>query len=428
MDASATPIIGDDLNPMRPQEGPVLSDELLAWKPNVCLACGQSLSKPRGAGTKAEVPGKSSLKTPAEAAQNAETQSRPRVGYSNEFLYDSGQVVMKETWPRALDLDRDRDDVSETANVEPIVELVTIVKTSIYRSPYSTSNGHTTAKILSNSKVATSYVGLEVVVNSRRVIEALKRMITYYPNLDLSGTSLKIAEPYAVFFHYRNEIKDYLRTYPGSTGYQSEYQHPDAKRADFKACNEETYKHLGTMQEVIEGQRLEKVEKEIRLHRQTPSIATYRMLWLLFKPGTKVYRSERGRWTAGVVLSVGMDKVIQRKGDALRIKYWNLGFDGFRLGRWEDDCLIKPFEGNRRITELEICPCSFYDANDSGLFRDTLINQGKKILEAYPRISGELQWKAADRQHRMGEYLKNSQFPRAGNDELTACSAWSSHH
>ncbi|KAL1857100.1 hypothetical protein Daus18300_010443 [Diaporthe australafricana] len=428
MDSSTIPIIGEDLNPTRPQEAPVPTDHLVkshqehlensepifqANDPTTAVSKGypepadtsrkeddgsdsdsvetsdsdcrdKSDANPDPSlctGTKAEVPGKSSPQTPS---QDAERKPRPRVGYSNKFLYDSNKVVVTESWPHVLDLDRDRENVTATANVEPVVELVTIVKTNITESPYTRDSTYTTATILSNSKVATNHVGLEVVVNSRRVIEALKRMITYYPNLDLSGTSLKIAEPYAVFFHFRDEIKDYLRTYPGSTGYQSNYQHPCAKRTDFKACDEETYAHLGAMQEVIEKQCLEEVEEEIGLHHETPSLATYRMLWLLFKPGTKVYRSERGRWTAGVVLSVGMDKAIQTKGDALRIRYWNLGFDGFRLGRWEGDCFIKPFEGTRRIIELEICPSSFYDVKDSGLLRDTLIDQGKQYWKLIP--------------------------------------------
>lgn len=364
--------------------------QLLVWRLSTCPVCKQSLSRPRPhAVAIAKVPpaerAVSRPGTPSDASQDEGPPPRPRVGYSNRFLYDSDDIAVAEPWPHMLDLDRDRGKLSEAASVEPVVELVTIVRTNMnehrlrLETPYSRGpNFFSTSGILTSSRVATTYIGLEVVVNSRSVIAAFKRMITYYPDLDLSGTSLKIAQPYAVFYHYRDEIKSYRRTYPGSSDYRSDYHHPDADRAGFKTCDEETYEHLGAMQEVIEGESLHEVEKEMILHQQTPSVATYHMLWLLFKPGTKVYRFERGRRTAGVVLSVEMDNPIEGKADALYIRYWNLGFNGYKLGRSEDYCLLKPFEGSRRITELEICPCSFFDAEDSGSLRESLIDQGKK--------------------------------------------------
>lgn len=62
----------------------------------------------------------------------------------------------------------------------------------------------------------------------------------------------------------------------------------------------------------------------------------------------------------------------------LHIDFWNLDFDGVKLGRCKQDFVLKPFDGERLVTKLEICPCGIYDMADGGALRQGLLARGQK--------------------------------------------------
>lgn len=151
------------------------------------------------------------------------------------------------------------------------------------------------------------------------------------------------------------------------------------------ACDEDTYKNLSIVREVIEQQSLAEVRMELKRNQQRPALATYSMLWLLFKPGTKVYIQRMGGPTVvGVVLSIQGGELNPETTDDFSVDYWYLGFDGSRLGRRPGKCRVKPFTGERKISGLEISPCTHCDAEDGNALRDSLIKRGQKYWKYLP--------------------------------------------
>lgn len=353
--------------------------ELLDWGVPRCPACRQKIksSKPRPR-PKSHAP--ETQNADKAASTDPTARRRAQVRYSNNFLASNGRFMFNEPWPELLDLDRDRRKLAATQGPsdEPVIEIVTIVATNL--TPTSRLR-RTTNWIMSNTSVRTECVGKEVIIHSRRVMDALQTLITYYPKLDLGDLSLRISQPYALFYHHIDDIKAFQNTYnrPKEDRPTNQPLIPASKRVHFKGCDEETYHHLEIVREVIERENHVEVREEIARHHQKPAVATYSMLWLLFKPGTKIYVRRLGTSVSvGVVLSIQGGGLSPEESDPFSIDYWTLAFDGTRLGRCPHDFVVKPFAGERRISELEVSPCIYYDAEDSGELRETLINRGKK--------------------------------------------------
>lgn len=358
--------------------------ELVEWGISKCPACKQEC--------KQEIQGPRQGPRPQTIQQLSETQAsdkpvpRSQIQYSNKFLWNNGAFPFWERWPDLLDLDRDRGKfaMSQGPTDEPVLEIVSVVTTNLAPTPgvrYSSN------WIISNMSLVPDQVSKEVIIRSRRVMHVFRTLVTYYPNLNLRDAFLTISHPYALFHQYFEQIEEFQDTFHHSKEENSGMEHPNRalNRAQLKICDEETYKHLNTVREVIEGENGGDVREEIERHHQSPAVATYSMLWLLFKPGTKVYVRRLGSpVSVGVVLSVQGGELSLEKSDPFSIDYWTLEFDGTRLGRCPNDFVFKPFAGEKNISELEVTPCSYYDAEDAGNLRDALIDRGLKYWRFLP--------------------------------------------
>lgn len=324
--------------------------------------------------------------TPHETgAVQSRSPEIPLVKYSNKFLGRGNRIVTIHPWPEALDLDQERGKPagSKAGHHKPIIELVTIVRTNIEINPYTQDLHRDTRAILSDPRVTAEFVGKEVAIDSVRIVDAFKAMITYYPGLELRGITMTIPEPFCVFYHYYEELKALRETQNHSTESPNENKHTENTTTGHETHNSETVEHLKILCDFIEGQNLKDVELERKRHLQNPPVATYRMMWLLFKPGTRIYNFSSGRATAGVVISAQTDSGSQRPG--LRsLKFWTLDFDGFKLGRRELSHNFRPFDGEKMVSELPVSPCDLYDAQDNNRLRDELIHRGKMFWKFLP--------------------------------------------
>lgn len=310
------------------------------------------------------------------------------IKYSNRFLDIEDRIVTVESWPEALDLDRERGKPAggELQHHQSIIELVTIVRTNIdmrmmmHHHQFSSAN---TRGILFNPKVTADFARRELVIGSLRIVNAFKATITYYPGLELRGVTMTIPEPYCVFYHYYQELKALQKAHDSSSGHLASAKEPETTPTGPQTHNLETREHLKILFDFLECQNFEDVELERKRHLQNPPVATYRMMWLLFKPGIRVYHFSGGRAVAGVVISIETDSVSQRPG--LRsLDFWTLDFDGFKLGRREVSHNFRPFDGEKLISDLPICPCDIFDAQDNNCLRDKLISRGKKFWKFLP--------------------------------------------
>lgn len=302
------------------------------------------------------------------------------IKYSNRFVDLHNRLVIAHPWPEALNLDLERGKQAgwKAQHQKAIIELVTIVRTNIDVTSPRFDRYHDTRKILSDPRITAELFRREVIIDSVLIVEAFKTMITYYPGLELRGITMTIPEPYCVFYDYYQEIKALQRTLDASTKHPVDNSQPQTTQPEPEMNTKEQSGHLKVLCDFIESQNLEDVELERKRHRQSPPVATYRMMWLLFKPGTRVYHFSGGRAIAGVVISVQTDNLSQRPG--LRsVKFWTLDFDGFKLGRRELSHNFRPFDREKKISELAVCPCDIYDAHDTNHLRDQLIDRGEKF-------------------------------------------------
>lgn len=329
-----------------------------------------------------------------DVALNSPLAKPPAVIYSNRFVDRWDRVITVHPWPEALDLDHERGKPAgwKLRYHRPIIKLVTIVKTNIEINYMRPDSYRDTQAILSDPRVAAEFVRREVVIDSVRVVNAFKAIITYYPGLELRGITMTIPEPYCVFYHYHQEITALQTTLDASTDRPVGEEQPDTTQIGHETNRKERMEHLKALCDFIEGQNLEDVELERKRHQQNPPVATYRMMWLLFKPGTRIYHFGSGRAIAGVVISVETDSGSQRPG--LRsLKYWSLDFDGFKLGRRELSHNFRPFDGEKRISELPVCPCEVYDAQDNNCLREKLICRGKRFWRFLPGVQVDYEGK-----------------------------------
>ena len=113
-----------------------------------------------------------------------------------------------------------------------------------------------------------------ITIFSRVVNEALRCVVDYYPTVDLSGSTVRVVEPFAIFVHYEREL--------------TEYRNRLLTRSTSDSCaNKHAYEHIGIVQDFVKARVQKDVDAERKRHAR--GFATFDMLWLLYKPGCDVY-------------------------------------------------------------------------------------------------------------------------------------------
>jgi len=373
---------------------------LAEWDILKCPSCEQDLRRPEEEVKKEEEPKvtdqQESDSDESESADEADTadefhddeEDGPCLQYSIRYLDEAGYHAATEPWHERLDLNTERKHVVKKRNV--VVEIETIVQTNIKQdgNRYQFEKDKLLAEgILKNPAYRMAILKSQFVIHSKLIMRTLMYLVDYYPAVNFALEPITITEPYPLIIHHWDVIQAYLKTFPGHKDYQegSDSMAPFPAGRRLKACDEETHQHFGLLIESIEPSLLEQVRDEKALWSQSVPMATFPMLWLLYKPGTDVYIDADGDIMAGVVKAVkhqirhvpGSSAVI----GWYRIDYWYLDFDGRRLGRAESSNYIVPYEGEQAITTLSIYPCSFIDDKDDGATRKRLENRGEQFFK-----------------------------------------------
>lgn len=107
----------------------------------------------------------------------------------------------------------------------------------------------------------------------------------------------------------------------------------------------------------------------------------------MLKPGTTVYvrTSRESLPSATVIKSIETDPGIMFRNDNERSPYklrlWYLDFDGRKLGRCVYDMELAQFDGERKITSLDVFPSHFLDMSDKNETRTKVIERGRKWFQ-----------------------------------------------
>lgn len=191
---------------------------------------------------------------------------------------------------------------------------------------------------------------------SRAVVEALRCVVEYFPLQDLSGNTMIIYEPYEVVVHHKEALEKYRDRLAPS----------DSEDISPTCANRWAYKHLGIFLEFFENRIGEAIRKERERHAR--GVATWDMLWLLFKPGADVYWDEQSddEYEPYVIRSMEFD-LVNGTTDHYTLSLWNMDATSMYVGASEPITYSwKPFAGEKAITSLPCYPCEFLKLDKEG--------------------------------------------------------------
>ncbi|CAG8978561.1 hypothetical protein HYALB_00012435 [Hymenoscyphus albidus] len=201
----------------------------------------------------------------------------------------------------------------------------------------------------------------ELIIHSELIIKALREIVDYYPGQSLLGDTITIKEPFSILVHHRKELQEYKEN-----------------------CDDaETFHHISVLQKYLEDNLGDKILAEDQRYMKSTPVATFEMLWMLFKPGMDVYATIDDQKGGFVVQSCAptSDTVKYGQVASLKVTMWYLDFDGRVVGRRRHEVTIAPYDGEREITSLKVFPSIFLDSNPELSPRKKLEERGEKFYE-----------------------------------------------
>jgi hypothetical protein len=211
-------------------------------------------------------------------------------------------------------------------------------------------------------------------IHSAKLINALRAVVDYYPGQDLLGDVVEFNEPFCFLVHHWDKLEQYKSNHPPQ--HTAEYQ---------KECNE----HIDLLLNLLDKQIGKEVKKEKKRHSQ--GVATFEYLWVLFKPGEKLFR-QHSRITRSKLLSPCLlDRVeggvVDRKEKPYRVVAWYIGYNGLRFERYDLAELIRPFDGEKEIMALPIYPQAYHKDSE-----EEIRAYGGRTLQEQCLVWGERFW------------------------------------
>ena len=198
----------------------------------------------------------------------------------------------------------------------------------------------------------------ELIIHSQPIIKALREIVDYYPGQSLLGDTLSIKEPFSILVHFRKELQEYK---------------DDSE-------DDETKHHIEVLLKYLQDNLGEKILLEDQRYVKATPVATFEMLWMLYKPGMDVYANiddQRGGFVVQSCVNVTENAKFGRP-MPLKVMMWYLDYDGRMMGRRPYEMSIIPFEGEREIASLKVVPAAFVDSIDPAP-RKKLEDRGEKF-------------------------------------------------
>ena len=256
-----------------------------------------------------------------------ETTSKD-IRYKIEYQNDAGERISEETqykpWPKLVT----SDEAVHTGSVLDIITYVTIrqiaVSTSVNSKDSATDAGaeepgsvtEQNEDVKKRNLEITSVGSTVMVIRSKLLLEALRAKVEYYPSQQLTGSSVQVSEPYHFLLHHRKELMQMLGNEATPPGSEIPHYTPDQK----------TRAHIQVLLAFLDAKYARRIEEEEIRHKKSPPTATFEMMWMLLKPGTRVYCDVDGELAAFVVKSAETDK--RSNPSYYSVVLWSLEFDG----------------------------------------------------------------------------------------------------
>jgi hypothetical protein len=296
------------------------------------------------------------------------------VTYSLEYRDALGFLVAVQPWKQPFNLEQARNDAlpKKTAVFKVTTVLDTTIPSDRFRSSYDRDRiFKEEGGILKNPDVSISIKTTTLRLFSRSVIQTLRKVISYYPDISLYGDTVLFQAPYCPLVHYLEDLEKYRGP--------AENQQPENSTGSSLIADDGT-RHMGLLVDYLRTMYGDRIEDEKNRHQR--GFCTFSLVWILFKPGTTVYVRSEGRLSARVVENVVVDpKIVDSTDHAcshIKVAMWCLDYDGRKIGRYSSTEYLSHFDGEARIESLNIFPCQFLDKDDNGAARHQLVERGKR--------------------------------------------------
>jgi hypothetical protein len=346
---------------------------------NECPRCAQILDQP----PHPEAPvGPLSAVLPIRAGNTSKGQSKT-ILHAVEYRDNGNNTIGSEPWEGEFDLDS--LGLADTPAFEIVTVLLTSVQANSNRQDWEAER-LIESGILKKPNMRARIVSKRLTVHSPSLLNILRNYVRYYPSATVDSSALWLEEPFALVAHHYKEFHGHWdankdKVIRESTGTNIE----EIKKDEDEEVT--GLRHLGWLLDFFKKAVLDDMIKEEARHAR--DMCTFRMLWLLFKPGMTVYHESDGHLGAYVLQSVNTDPGIlsiipPMRPKSYKIKVWSLDFDGKYVGRVGKSITIAPFEGERPIRSLQLVPCNIIDRDDNGKWRAELEENGKKWYQLLP--------------------------------------------
>lgn len=210
-------------------------------------------------------------------------------------------------------------------------------------------------------------------IKSQAVIHALRTVSGYYPGFSLTGDTVRLYEPFPFLYHHRKELQEYAIQYS-----QESLAHKDCHEDQQVAAD------IGLLLDVFEEICGQDVRDELERHNRPVPTCTHDMMWMLFKPGTDIYKDRHGDYVYeghvvhGLAFTYG-----DKKAGEYSLLTWRMQGDISAIGASKPEAqTVPPFAGECAIGDLPWIPCEFMRLESNKTTdeqrRKELVERGKK--------------------------------------------------
>jgi hypothetical protein len=210
----------------------------------------------------------------------------------------------------------------------------------------------------------------------------LRCIIGYYPELILTGDTVRIEEPFMPLYFYRQELQEYHDQFASSSH-------------DREKCSEDANvaEDIKLLLDIFEERYGQKVLDELARHKQEKPKCTHDMTWMLLKPGTDFYMrfATEKVYNAAVLRDVRFNYT-NGNSSAYTLGLWQLRTDGGRLGPgMAFHVELDLFTGEKEIADLPAFPCKFMRKDNHGTSHEQRYRELVTRGQMYVSLSKESQ-------------------------------------
>ncbi|KAI1388101.1 uncharacterized protein F4822DRAFT_302239 [Hypoxylon trugodes] len=221
-------------------------------------------------------------------------------------------------------------------------------------------------------------------IHSPHVQYVLRTLIRYYPGFNVQENEIFCIYPFAEIFHYWSDLQRVKGDLLGGCG-EVNVRNPDIGSEVIIKNSPLLCEHLCTLLDAPPIQNVygNIVGPELNLH--SKDLATYDLLWLLFKPGEIVFMRIMNKLSGFVVMNITYEPKDgesvsplsnQDPSDRWKITLWNLGYKNKMLRRQSFYTAINRFYGEKLISDLIVFPIKSTPSYET--LKGQLIERGKR--------------------------------------------------